>query len=202
MKFKELKAQSFFIKICVALLITMSFYGCNSDEEDEDNTVVDPVTTYYISYLLNDTSYNFTSTNPNRMFGTSEIICRIGYPDDFYSGIEITFTNVDNSLLTFSDIEALENTYVPLNYSSNDYSGVVAKIETLTPDTYYSINVDSVDQHGWLFIEQVDLLPSKPQSPTSKMAKVKGQFECNMWPDSARITDGEFLINFSFWIED
>jgi hypothetical protein len=181
-------------------------YSCKKEKDDDSNddtttTVTDEKTVYYVKYDMADTTYNFSTTSPESFLGEDVVICRIGYPDDFYSGIDIELETPNEDVLTAADVKALEGKFVPIYSDDNsEYNSIYVKISTLTPDTYYSYFVDSVDQKGSFFIKRVTQLPSSRFSPQSKILEVEGSFSSNLSGDM-EISNGKFLLKFSFWPE-
>lgn len=192
-------------EICTLIFISMLLMfanGCKKNDKKNNSTPTPTITdstVYFVKYDFSDTSYCFTSKNPSSSYGTENAICRIGFPNDYYSGIDIELESPYGVNLIYSDIKALEGTFIPLHYSNSDNNKIAARITTLTPGPFYSYQVDSVNQKGKFYIEKVTQLSSYTQN--HKVLEVKGSFSCNMWPDTVTIRNGTFLIKFVLWPE-
>lgn len=160
---------------------------------------------YFIKYDVADTTYHFKSASPFSSYGTESATCRIGYPDDFYTGIDISIESPYGINLKYSDIKAMEGKYIPLKCTDSVYSsGIFASIETATPGTFYSYQVDYATQKGRFFIEKVTPI-AMARGSSNKRCEVKGTFSCNVWPnspDTVEFSNGSFLILLALWPED
>lgn len=190
-----------FTLICISSVLMLQ-YGCKkSDSIPEPVALRTGSSEYYVKYDFSDTSYHFTSKEPESSYGTEIAICRIGLPNDYYSGIDIELESPEGTNLVYSDIKALEGKYIPYQSPYGRNSQISAIVETLTPSAYYSITLDSAEQKGSFFIEKVTQLPSSKIAPNNKVLEVKGRFNCNLRSDTTTIRNGTFLIKLALWPE-
>jgi hypothetical protein len=203
-----MKSKNLFYSVIALSVLSLFMNGCKKDKKDSAAPTTTTTTNtasseYYVKYTLQDTVYSFKSKQPSCDYGTEEATCRIGIPGDFYTGIDISLETPYGVNLIYADIKAMEGKDVPLKCTDSIYTGISARIETLTPDTYYSYQVDYATQKGRFHIEKVTQIANQVGS-THKVLEVKGTFYCNLWPDSpdtVAITNGSFLIKLALWPE-
>lgn len=215
--------KNLFRNCLICLLGTALFFSCKSKEEDDptptpvvigtgsnnnqnnNNDNTDSV--FYFEGTLYDTAYRFETTKPDVALGMGSAWCRIReFPDDFYSGVDFTFTRNDYSYddLSGSEILALEGQDVPMftDDAVPEDGLIYADIEFQTPYYMQSGSVKNNNNGvGYLSITDVkEVFPDLGYTYFTRYFDVTGTVNGYVrrgYDDETEIKNGSFRIRLS-----